>query len=312
MATMRDVFFSTVFEYAKKDSGIVVLTSDFSAPSFDRYRLELPAQMINTGISEQNTLLLAAGLALEGKKVFVTSIAPFITMRCFEQTRLYAADMNLDITLVGVGAGFSYNTAGPTHHSVEDIALMRVLPNMRVLSPCSGSQVAAFARQCCERGGPAYVRLDRMVFNELYPDGFDGKTPETAGFSILREPGDITLVATGCMTHTALRVADVQPKGRPAGVLDLYRIPLDAAAFLSAVAGVKRLVTLEEHVAPGGMGAYLCELLADHERALPVRRFALDCSKNLYHGYGTREEMQEACGIGAEKIKDYLKEWNHE
>ena len=300
MMTMRDAFFYRVFEHAKQYPNIVVLTSDFSAPSFDRFRTELPGQFINTGISEQNTLLVAAGLAHSGKNVFVTSIAPFISMRCFEQIRLYAADMNLSIKIAAVGAGFSYNTAGPTHHSVEDIALMRVLPNMRIFMPSCNSQVEAFAEWGATNASPAYMRLDRMSLQELYSGTFDD---DGKGFRVLKPPGDLTLIASGYMLHTALQASDELLKsGVSAGVLDLYSVPCDEAALLTVLRSSKCLITVEEHVSPGGFGAYLCEMLMDNSCLIPVKRLALDFSKGFYHRYGTREEMHDACGIGIKQI----------
>jgi len=308
MLTPRDAFFIQVFEKAKVNSDIVVLSSDFSAPSFDRFRTELPGQFVNTGISEQNTILVAAGLALSGKTVFVTSIAPFITMRCFEQIRLFAADTNLNIKIAAVGAGFSYNTAGSTHHSFEDIALMRTLPNMRVYMPSCNSQVAAFARFCADHCGPAYIRLDRMTLEELYDEHDENFVGETdAGFRVLRRISPVTIAATGYMMHTALKAADaMESRGNPVGVLDVYRLPLDGNAFISAVKDVKHLLTLEEHARAGGLGSAICEFLNDSRTAIPVKRFALDVSKGYYHKYGSRDHIHEMCGIGVKDIQNYM------
>jgi transketolase len=306
MPTMRDAFFLQIFERARNNPNIVVLTSDFSAPAFDRFRTELSGQIINTGISEQNTILVATGLAISGKIVFVTSIAPFITMRCFEQTRLYAADMNLNIKIVAVGAGFSYNTAGPTHHSVEDIAIMRTLPHMRILMPCCNSQVTAFANDCVDNDGPAYVRLDRMNLDERYDEKFALENDN--GFSVLRKVEPITLAATGYMVHTALKVSDsFRAEGVQVGVLDIYRLPLDESVFLARLTNVKYLAVIEEHVKSGGLGSAVCEILTDNDCLLPVKRFALDISKGFYHGYGNRDYIHNACGIGAEQIQNYVK-----
>jgi transketolase len=305
MVTMRDAFFLRIFKHAKANPDIVVLTSDFSAPAFDRFRTELPGQFINTGISEQNTILVAAGLALSGKTVFVTSIAPFITMRCFEQIRLFVADMNLNIKIIGIGAGFSYNTAGPTHHSVEDIALMRTLPNMRILIPCCNSQVESFADYCTDKSGPVYVRLDRMVLNELYNGIF--LSEKDTGFCILRSVSPVTLVSTGYMVHTALNAADfLHSKGILIGILDVYRLPLDETAFIAVLAGVRRLITIEEHIKSGGLGAAICEILNDQDHLLSVKRFALDFSKGFYHRYGNRDNMHDGCNIGLHQIQNYV------
>ena len=306
MLTMRDAFFTKIFEKAKKNPDIVVLTSDFSAPSFDRFRTELPGQFINTGISEQNTMLIAAGLALSGKIVFVTSIAPFITMRCFEQIRLYAADMNLNIKIVAVGAGFSYNTAGPTHHSVEDIALMRTLPNIKIFSPCCNSQVEAFAVHCVEFPGPFYVRLDRMILDELYGGSFN--QIDNPGFSILKNVSPLTIAATGYMVKTAINIAAILDKqGVSVGVIDINCIPFDEKIFMNTLTNVKQLITIEEHVKQGGLGSYICEILSEHKISLSVKRFSFDFSKGFYHKYGSRDEMHEACGIGLSSIISFIK-----
>ena len=306
MLTMRDAFFLRIFKKANHNPDIVVLASDFSAPSFDRFRTELPGQFINTGISEQNTLLVATGLALSGKTVFVTSIAPFITMRCFEQTRLFVADMNLNIKIVAVGAGFSYNTAGPTHHSVEDIALMRTLPNMQILLPCCNSQVEAFADYCTETPGPAYVRLDRMTLDELYGDSFNHA--DNPGFSILRDIAPVTVAATGYMVKTALNaLAALGEHDVSIGLVDINFLPLKEKAFIDALISVKQLILIEEHILQGGLGSYVCDLLSKNNVHLCVKRFAFDFSKGYYHRYGSRDEMHEACGIGIKRILEELK-----
>jgi transketolase len=305
MLTMRDAFFLRVFEQAKVNPDIVVLTSDFSAPSFDRFRAELPGQFINTGISEQNTILVATGLALSGKIVFVTSIAPFITMRCFEQTRLFAADMNLNIKIVAVGAGFSYNTAGPTHHSIEDIALMRALPNMRLLLPCCNSQVDFFAGRCTEEPGPTYIRLDRMVLDEQYGDTFSPKSND--GFSVLRPIAPLTIIASGYTVQTALAVAEkAKEKGVSIGVIDMWQLPLQSNVLLNTLTEVKRLIIIEEHILQGGLGSSILEYLSDNDSHIPVKRFALDVTNGFYHRYGSREEMHAACKIGRQQIHDYI------
>jgi transketolase len=298
MLTMRDAFFKVVFNYAKNDSNIIILTSDFSAPSFDSFRIELSNQFINTGISEQNSILVAAGLANSGKNVFVTSISPFITMRCFEQIRLYAADMNLSIKIAAVGAGFSYNTAGPTHHSVEDIAILRATPNMIIYSPCCNSQVESFAKICCETSGPAYVRLDRMVLDELYNNN---QLNNDAGFQILKT-GETTIISTGYMIHTALKVAKI----KKIGLIDLFKIPANHILLLDIITKIKHLVIVEEHVLQGGIGSYIYELLLDNGINIPIKRFGFDFSKGFYHRYGSRDEMHSICGIGFEQILSFL------
>jgi transketolase len=155
--TQRDAFFGKLFELAKEDKRIIVVTADCGCPSLDRWYEELPNQIINVGIAEQQMIALASGLALEGKRPYCYAIAPFASLRCYEFIRVDVSMMNLPIVIVGVGAGLSYTEAGPTHHATEDIACMRALPNIKIASVSSNDQID----EVLVTEGPMYVRLDR-------------------------------------------------------------------------------------------------------------------------------------------------------
>lgn len=157
METQRDYFFRKLFEIAKEDDRIIVITADCGAPSLDQWREKLPCQIINVGIAEQQMIALAAGLALSGKRPYCYAIAPFATLRCYEFIKVDVCLMNLPIVIIGVGAGLSYTEAGPTHHATEDIACMRALPNMKIASISSNEQID----EVLKVEGPMYVRLDR-------------------------------------------------------------------------------------------------------------------------------------------------------
>jgi transketolase len=304
MESMRDALFNDLFNKAKNDSAIMVLSSDFSAPSFDRWRTDLPGQFVNTGISEQNSILVASGLALSGMKVFVVSIAPFITMRCYEQIRLFPADLRLNVTVVGVGAGFSYTEAGATHHAVEDIGLMRLLPNMRVYSPSDNRQVVSAVDDILRRGGPHYVRLDRRSLPNLYPEdqGFG------ASLAILSRETRVNFLSTGYMTHVALEMAAVlKADGFPVGVIDAFGLPLDENEFAAVFSGSELIVSLEEHVAVGGLGAAAGSLLERLASKPALRSFALDLRHGLCHTYGPRDLLLKRHGLDREVIMDAVR-----
>ena len=152
--TQRDAFWSRGYEAAREDRDIVVITADMGAPALDAFRSDLPAQFINVGIAEQNAVSVGTGLALAGKKVFVYAIAPFITLRCLEQIRVGQGIMGIPLTLVGVGAGFGYEDSGPTHHLVEDLAVMRAMPNMTVVAPGDPAETACAKRAPNASGSP--------------------------------------------------------------------------------------------------------------------------------------------------------------
>ena len=158
---MRKAFIKKLIELARKDSDIYLLTGDLGFSVLESFQREFPERFINIGISEQAMIGVAAGLAMMGKKVFVYSILPFVTMRCFEQVRVDLCYQNLPVRLVGVGAGLNYGTAGATHHAIEDISVMRSLPNLSVLSPGSCKEVEALLDQANELKGPAYFRLSK-------------------------------------------------------------------------------------------------------------------------------------------------------
>ena len=166
--SQRDAFWTRIFEIAKKDHNVVVISADMGAPALDNYRKKLPSQFVNVGIAEQNAILIAAGLCMTGKKVFVYAIAPFLVLRCLEQTRVLNAVMNNPITLVGVGAGFGYEDSGPTHHITEDIAIMRAMPRIEICSITDSVMASAFADISYNMKTTNYVRLDRLLFPDVY------------------------------------------------------------------------------------------------------------------------------------------------
>jgi len=308
--TMRDAFFNTLYKMALEDKDIVVVTADMGAPALDQFAANMNGtQYINVGIAEQNAVLIAAGLAMSGKKVFVYAIMPFITLRCYEMIKVDLCLMDLPVTIVGVGAGFSYDESGPTHHCTEDITIMRVLPNMTVLSPSDSVMASMMAKDLCGISHPHYIRLDRQVLPILYkPD-----RPLSWGFTQLKDGWDILIIATGNMVHTALDVADKLSEyySIKARVVDLYRIkPMYEGLFISEMDKPNRLATLEEHQLRGGMGSAVLELLADNDVTMPVKRFGIN--DKYSYVYGGRANIQKAYGLDADTITKKILEWCNE
>jgi len=292
---MRDAFIDRLFERAKADRSIIFVSNDFGAPSLDRFREELPDQYINAGIAEQNIISIAAGLAMAGKKVFVYSIASFITLRCFEQIKLDICCHRLPVTVIGVGACYSYPEDGPTHHATEDIAIMRTLAGMELYSPADSGTAQQLVDVVLEQRAPSYIRLDKFLSPPL-GRGQDG----------IREFGigrDFALLATGVMVHRALEVSRrLEEKGYEVTVLDLYRLkPLSSERLLELLPEFGRLVSLEEHTANGGLGSLLAEFIVDHGLSLPLRRFAVDDA--YLYGYGSRERLHSLAGLDCDAIE---------
>jgi transketolase len=301
--TQRDIFWNRVYDLAKENEDIIIVSADMGAPSLDKFRKYLSGQFINVGIAEQSAILISAGLALEGKKVFVYAIAPFVTYRCYDQIKLYLCAMNVPVTMVGVGAGFGYDDSGPTHHTVEDISIIRALPNMKIHSITDNVMASAFAEKSCTMTSPNYVRLDRKPMPVIYAQKHDF----TRGVNLLRNGTDVAIVATGNMVHRAIEVAaELEKKETSAAVIDVYTIPINCEAFLSAVGDNKRVVTLEEHTLPGGFGSAVLEAVAAEKPDVLVNRIGLNLSTGYCYKYGGREYMQSLYGLDKKSIVESI------
>lgn len=305
--SQRDAFWNGVFEIAKKDKDVVVVTADMGAPAIDQFRTDLASQFVNVGIAEQNAITVAAGMAMNGKKVYTYAIAPFITLRCLEQIRVECSMMKVPITVVGVGAGFGYEDSGPTHHLTEDITVMRSMPEVSIRSVTDSVMAGSLADITYRSGVTDYVRLERGSYPEIYAPDEDF----TKGLSVLKEGTDLVIVSTGSMTHAALEVAEaLGEKGLDVGVIDLYTVPVNTGEFLSAIGEAKKVVTLEEHFLPGGLGSAVCEVLCDNGVMVPVKRLGLGVDKGYCYKYGGRQTIRGYYGVDTENVIKEVEEFS--
>ena len=302
---IRDAFFDEFNRLASTNRDVLLLTDDQGAFALDWLRQNLPDQYFNVGIAEQNLISVAAGLALGGKIPFAYGIATFMTMRCYEQIRDDLCCMNLPVTIVASGAGFSYSGDGPTHHSVQDVAILRALPNMTILNPADAASTQESARIAYSEPGPKYIRIERGTLGKIYDAGHDF----SAGLSVLLEGSDLIIVSTGIMVHEALHVAEELGRhGVDTGVVDLYRIkPVDPETLLEAVGGFPHLVTLEEHSIIGGLGSLVSEILSDYGRPIPTKRFGIP--DRFVYQYGSREWLREQVGLDVNSLVRNILGW---
>jgi transketolase len=299
---MRDAFFARLYEIARSDRNVILLSADFGAVSLDKFRKDLSSQFINTGVAEQNMVTIATGLALSGKKVYTYSLIPFATLRCYEHIKIDLSLMNVPVTIVGVGSGFSYDDSGPTHHGTEDITLMRALPNMTILNSSDSIMAGKFAELSYKVPGPSYVRLDRELLPLVYgqeDDFFDG-------LAHLKTGKDVVIVASGNMVHRALEVSErLAEHSIDVGLIDLYRIkPINAKLLLERTNEAKLLVTLEEHLLAGGIGSAVIETVVDSGKKLNMMRFGIQ--DRYYYAYGGRRNIQRLCRLDTETITESI------
>ena len=301
---MRDALLRRIHGAMETDRSIFFVSADFGSPVLDRIRADYPERFVNVGIAEQNLINVSAGLALEGYKVFAYAIAPFITMRCFEQIRVSLALLSvvrpMNVNLVGVGAGYSYVVSGPTHQCYEDITLMRGLPNFHVMSPADHVTADALFDACIDVSGPKYLRLDAQVLPVIYTE----RRPNLIdGFKVHRRDGSICLVATGYMLHTAFTVADrLSARGVKVGVIDLFDLTYFSAERLrEELLPYQAIVSMEEGFAGrGGLDALLGEFLRRSE--MSARLINIGVEGGYRFELGTRAELHEQVGIGPDVV----------
>lgn len=309
---MRDTLLLSIYEAMLRDDDVFFVSADFGSPVLDKIRADRADRFINVGIAEQNLINVSAGLALEGFKVFAYAIAPFITMRCYEQVRVNLALLSevrpMNVNLIGVGAGYSYVVSGPTHQCYEDLTVMRALPNMQIYSPADQVMAAALPELCLAKNGPKYLRLDAQVLPVLYGEGADGIE---AGFRVLRTGGNVCLVATGYMVHTALKVSDhLAAAGRPVTVIDLFNLTSFAGDKLQELlTGYRGVVTMEEGFSGrGGMDAMMFDFIA--RRGIGARMLNVGVEGGYRFELGERAVLHEQVGIGIEsataKISSFM------
>jgi len=271
---VRNAFISELTKLAGKDPRIMLVVGDLGYGVVDEFATSMPAQFLNAGVAEQNMVGVAAGLASVGRKVFVYSIANFPTFRALEQIRNDVCFHGLDVTVVAVGAGVAYGTHGYTHHAVEDISIMRALPNMTVLSPADPLEARMVARFAVENTGPKYVRLGKNGERELHPTELLGSTLTSP--LLVRQGTDLVIATTGAIASECETASkQLSEYGIRAQVLSFPIVKPFPQGWLGTLRAEVPIVTVEEHVRDGGFGSALLESLSDHHTPHHVWRLSL-------------------------------------
>ncbi|OGH18899.1 MAG: hypothetical protein A3F31_04970 [Candidatus Levybacteria bacterium RIFCSPHIGHO2_12_FULL_38_12] len=306
---MRDAFFEELFQIASHDHDVILLHADQGAYAFQKFYSSLPKQIINVGVAEQNMISVAAGLALSGKKVFVHAISTFLTLRCYEQIKVDLSIMNLPVIIAGIGPGFTYGADGPTHHSNQDIAIMRAIPHMRILNATDFFNLAVFPHFAYSKPQLTYIRFEKGNFPDLYSSRMDS-IPD--GLVMLKPGKKSCLITTGTITHKAIDIANYlkDKRGLDMAVIDIYQLkPLNEKLLKKLIKPFEVVFTLEEHLSYGGLGTIVADFLVDHSIKIDFLRIGLPDGHCFI--YGDRNYMHKHIGIASNhvirKIDRFLK-----
>lgn len=300
----REAYGKALAELGKSNSRVVVLDADLSKSTKTAdFAKVFPDRFFNMGIAEQNLIGTAAGFAAAGKIPFASTFAVFATGRAFEQIRNSVAYTRLNVKIAATHAGVTVGEDGGSHQSVEDIALMRSLPNMTVFVPADGNETFGAVNTAAEMEGPVYIRLGRAGVPPVHPEGFQFVPGKAA---VLREGGDVTIIAAGIMVSAAMEAASaLSGEGIEARVLSMHTVkPLDVEAVVAAARETGALVTAEEHNVIGGLGGAVCEVICDHF-PVPVKRVGMP---DVFGESGTPDELLEKFGLTPSGIIDAVKE----
>lgn len=271
---MRRAFTKTLREIAAKNRNVYLLTGDLGFGVFEDFIKEFPDRYVNMGVAEADMIGAASGLALSGKIVYVYSIVPFATMRCFEQIRNDVCMQNVNVRIIGVGGGLVYGQLGPTHHSIQDLAIMRSLPGMTVVAPGDPIEVIKVTEASLTHQGPMYIRLAKRGEPIIHTDNLDFKLGRAIP---VRDGKDVTLFVTGNLLSTAVRVSELlAEQAISARVVSMPTLkPLDVEAIRVAGEETRVIFTIEEHSIIGGLGSAVAEVLAEQKWRAPLKRFGI-------------------------------------
>lgn len=294
MLKFRTTFIQTLIELARKDKRIFLLTPDMGYSVLEKFRDEFPDRFLNCGISEQNTISVAAGLAESGKIVYIYSIIPFVTMRCFEQVRLDLAYNNTNVKLVGIGAGLTYGSAGTSHHAIEDIAIMRSIPNMTVLCPGDPIEVRELIRRSYEEYGPMYIRLGKNGEPKIHPENIRIEIGDSIE---IRKGNDMILLTTSNTLELARSWVDEWcDEGLDVSLISIPTIkPFNSKFIEDLLERNIPILSLEEHNIIGGLGSAVAEVIAESQKKVIFKRIGIN--DQFSHHVGNHEFQRKMMGL---------------
>jgi transketolase len=309
---MRNAFAKEITALASENERIILLSGDIGNQLFDNYKARFPERFFNCGVAEANMISMAAGMALCGMRPVAYTITPFITTRCLEQIRVDLCYHNVPVILVGTGSGLSYASLGSTHHSCEDIALLRVLPHMTVICPGDAWEVRHAVRTALKQEGPVYIRIGKKGEPLVHEQNTDNtSTPEfVIGKGIIVRPGDdVCLLSTGNMLPVVIQASEeLEQKSVSTQVISFHTVkPLDETLLTEVFSKFAVVVTIEEHSLLGGFGSSVAEWLADQLSQEDHHKYKthlcrIGTADTFLHEAGEQDHAREYFGLTSHAI----------
>jgi transketolase len=296
----RDAFVSVLERLGEENSRVVAVCNDSVGSSkLNNFKAKWPERLVNVGIAEQNLVGVGAGLANGGLLPFVCGAACFLTGRSLEQIKADIAYSNANVKLIGISSGMAYGELGPTHHSIEDFAWTRVLPNLPVIAPCDSIETAAAVEWAAAFDGPVFLRLSRVGVPDLLPAGHKF---ELGKANLLKDGDAVTLIANGTLTHRLVKAAALlAEKGVEARVLNMATVrPIDVDAILAAARETGAILTAEEHSIYGGLGSAIAEVVVS-EAPVPMKILGVP---GIFAPTGSAEFLLDEFGMSPSAIAE--------
>lgn len=297
-------FFSELEKLGKKDKNVLFLTADHGAWALAKFKKNLKNQYMNIGISEQNMVSVAAGMALNKKKVFIFTITPFITQRCLEQIKIDICFPNLPVTIIGNGSSLTYAYHGTSHQAIEDVAMMKSLPNLKIINPADNESSKLSVNLAYKSNQPVYIKLDKGFFKDL-----NFKTKKLSEGLIENQRDGVCIITTGSMVHEVDEIKKYLKKNNvKTSSIYVYLIkPFNKKKIVDLIKKNSAIVTIEEQHIDGGIGSQICEIVAENNLDIPVKRFGI---KDFYsQRYGDRNWLRKVYNLDTEYLKKNILHW---
>lgn len=298
---MRNAFAEEMTKLADRNEKLVLLSGDIGNRMFDAFQARAADRFYNCGVAEANMMSVAAGLAMSGLRPVVYTITPFTTTRCYEQIRVDVCYHCAPVIIVGTGAGLSYATLGPTHHSLEDIAILRALPGMTVFCPCDAWEVRAGLQAALKQEGPVYIRLGKKgepLVHSALPEITLGKS------YTLRQGKDVCILSTGNIMNLAMEVADTLAARGLSVRLDSFHTvkPLDEATLTQVFKQFKTVLVMEEHGIIGGFYSAVAEWVAAQPNKPAAHLLGFGTADRFHHRVASQEQIRAENGLTVDAV----------